>query len=244
MRSRHIFSLASAALVLSVASGAKADTTRLRVSVDELPKQNEPFEIDAKSAVLPNGAKDHSPIPKSWRKQPAGEEPIENSRCTDDRRGSVGTIYATTTTTRKIWEADGKTWLDTAFIDTTSDTIKISNAERVPLARIADGLWGYRRKAAVVLVAAQDNGFTGRGGPSWDCGINESEIAMPAGARILQSSTAAANEAIDELASWSVDGKPTPRRPRWVGVDVQILASVSKSSADETAMLNVVIKRP
>src|SRR5687767_3683963 len=111
MRSRLICSLASAALALTIAGGARAETTRLRVSVDELPKQNEPFEISAKTAVLPSGAKDHSPIPKSWRKAPeSGDEEIENSRCTDDRRGSVGTIRGSSTMTRKIWEADGKTW--------------------------------------------------------------------------------------------------------------------------------------
>ena len=243
MRSRLICSLVSVGMF--VALPAQAETTRVRIAVDELPKQNEPFEVNAKTAVLPNGARDHSPIPKTWRKQPeSGDEQIENSRCTDDRRGSVGTIYGTTTTTRKIWEADGKTWLDSADVELTWGYVDVKHADRVPLARITDGLWGYRSKNGVVLVSARDTGFIEEGG-FYECRIQDTEIAAPSGTAGINSSPQEVNDTIHSMArSFAEPGKPPKWHPAWVGVEYRILASVSKSSTDTAPMLNLVIKKP
>lgn len=249
MRSKPICSLASAvaALLALLAGDARADVTRLRVRIDELPLQDKPMKVDGKNAVLPNGARDHGPIPKSWRKQGSGTDPIEhieNARCTEDRRGSVATIYGTTTSTEKIWEADGKTWLDTADIETAWLFVEVKKAERIQLGRIADGLWGYRRKDAVVLVAARDSGFIEEGG-FYECRIGEHEISTGGGTTMVVSSPKDVNDAMDQIAkNMAEPGKAPKKHPEWTGLDVRILASVSKSSSDAAPILNVVIKKP
>lgn len=245
MRSRLICSLASAACFMAFADDARADVTRLRISVEDLPRQDTPITIDKEKAVLPNGTKDHGPIPKSWRKMPdGGDEQIENGRCTDDRRGSVGTIFGNAGSTRKIWEADGKTWIDTADIDLTWGYVEVKHAERVPLARITDGVWGFRRKDVVVLVVARDDGFVDEGG-FYQCSLQDSEIAAPAGSSVVTSSPQAVNEAIKQIAkNRAFSGLKSKWTPEWVGVEFKILASVSKSSADPTTTLSLVVKRP
>lgn len=245
MRSRLICSLASAACFTAFTCDAHADVTRLRIAVDTLPRQDNPIVVEAKSAVLPNGTKDHGPIPKSWRRMPeGGDEQMENSRCTDDRRGSVGTIFGNVGTTRKIWEADGKTWVDTADIDVTWGYVEVKHAERVPLARITDGVWGFRRKDVVVLVVARDDGFIDEGG-FYQCTLQDSEIAAPAGTSVVTSSPQAVNEAIAQIAkNRAFSGLKPKWTPEWVGVEFKILASVSKSSADPATTLSLVVKRP
>jgi hypothetical protein len=244
MRSKLIYSLVSGCSLLLLPGTANAETTRLRVAVDTLPLQSKPLEIDAKSAVLPNGAKDHGAIPKTWRKMPEDGEQMENARCTDDRRGAVGTIYGTAATVRKIWEANGKTWLDTSEIDTTWGYVEVKHAERVGLTLITEGVWGYRRKDVVVLVTAGDTGFIEEGS-FYECNIHETEIAAPAGTGIVSSSPQDVESAIRQIAmNMSEPGKPAKRAPQWVGVEFRILASVSKSSADSSPMLSLVVKRP
>lgn len=245
MRSRLICSLVSVGLLL--AGTANADVTRLRIAVDALPRQDKPLDVAPKNAVLPNGTKDHGPIPKTWRKHPESREDddqIENSRCTDDRRASVGTLYGTSGTVRKIWEADGKVWFDTASIDTTWGYVEVKQAERVPLARIADDLWGYRRKDVVVLVSARDTGFIEEGG-FYECSLSETEIAAPSGTANLVSSPTDVNDAIRQIAKNIAASDRKPKwKPEWVGVEFRILASVSKSSVDPSPMLSLVIKKP
>jgi hypothetical protein len=244
MRSKLICSLISGFSLLLLAGTASAETTRLRIAVDTLPLQNKPLEIDAKSAVMPNGAKDHGPIPKTWRKMPENGDQMENARCTDDRRGAVGTIYGTSATVRKIWESNGKSWLDTSEIDTTWGYVEVKHAERVPLALITDGVWGYRRKDVVVLVTAGDTGFIEEGS-FYECNIHESEIAAPAGTGAVHSSPQDVENAIHQLAmNMSEPGKPVKRAPPWIGVEFRILASVSKSSADSSPIVSLVVKRP
>lgn len=244
MRSRLIYSLVSAGVML--AGTANAEVTRLRVSVDDLPRQDKPMEITPKNAMLPNGTKDHGPVPKTWRKHPeSGEDDqIENSRCTDDRRASVGTLYGNSGSVMKIWEADGKSWLDSSQIDTTWGYVEVKHAERVPLARITDGVWGYRRKDVVVVVSALDIGFIEEGG-FYECTIRETEIASPSGTAIVDSSPKDVNDAIKQIARNFVDTQRKPKwKPEWTGVEMRILASVSKSSSDASTVLNLVIKKP
>ena len=250
MRSKLICSLVSAALAgagFMFAGTANAEVTRLRIAVDELPRQDKPIEVTPKNAVLPNGTKDHGPVPKTWRKHPqSGEEDdqIENSRCTDDRRASVGTLYGNSGSVMKIWEADGKVWLDSSQVDTTWGYVEVKHAERVPLARVTDGLWGYRRKDVVVLVSARDIGFIEEGG-FYECSIHETEISAPAGTAIVDSSPKDVNDAIKEIARNFADTQRKAKcKPEWTGVEVRILASVSKSSADASTLLNLVIKKP
>ena len=90
-------------VVLLGAGRAQADVTRLRISIAELPRQDKPIEIAPKDAALPNGARELVPVPKTWREQPEQGETIEGARCTDDRKGSVGTIYSGMTSTQRIW---------------------------------------------------------------------------------------------------------------------------------------------
>lgn len=244
MRSRLICSLVSAAAVFVSAREAHAEVTRLRIAVDDLPRQDEAFQVSAKSAVLPNGVRDHGAVPKSWRKAPEDGEQIENARCTDDRRASIGTLYGTSGTMQKIWEADGKTWLDRVEVDTAFGFVDVKHADRVPLARITDGVWGFRRKNTVVLVSATDTGFTDEGG-FYECTISQREIAMPAGTAVIDSSPGAVNTTIKDMARFAVEpGKAPKWKPEWVGVEYKILASVSKSSADASMTLNLVVKRP
>lgn len=247
MHSRHICSLvsmASALLVFACAGSARAEITRLRISVDELPRQDDPKEIATKSAMLPNGVKDHGAVPKSWRKMPESGEQMENARCTDDRRASVGTLYGNAGIMHKIWEADGKIWLDRADVDTSWGYVEVKHAERVPLARITDGVWGFRRKNAVVLVTAGDTGFIEEGG-FYECAIRETEIAAPAGTGLVVSAPNEVNAAMRQVAQNNAEpGKRPKWNPEWIGASYRIIASVSKSSADASTTLNLVVKRP
>lgn len=248
MRSKRIWPLASLALgfaaLIASPTEARADVTRLRVSIDDLPKQDKRLEIDSKSAVLPNGAKAYGPTPKGWRELQQDDNQIEGGHCTDDRRGSVSTIYSGKTTTMKIWEANGKTWLDEAELDVSGGIISVMHATRVPLGRITDGMWGYRAEKRVVLVAAQDNAFF-QEGSFWECRVTETEIAAPAGTAILDSSPSTANEVIKDVVKRNTEPGQKPKwQPAWVGVEFRALASVSKASTDATPMLNLVIKKP
>jgi hypothetical protein len=245
MRSKLSCWLASA--VFLCAGSAHAETTRLRIPIDDLPLQDEPIKLSAKDAVLPNGVKDHGAVPKSWRRVGSTDfDQVEHARCTDDRTGSVTTIRGESGSTAKIWEAGGKIWLDLAHIDTTWNYVEVKDPVRYPLARIADGIWGYRRANAVHLVTATDTGFIEEGG-FYACDIRETAIAAPAGTASVESSPKAVNEAIKQIAkneAFSEPKKPPKWTPEWFGVEFKIVASVSKSSADASTTLNLVVKRP
>lgn len=244
MRSRLICSLASAGFALFVACTAQADVTRLRVAIDELPLQDKETKVDPKNAVLPSGARDHGPVPKSWRVHQDSGEQMENARCEGDRRGSVSTIYGTTTWTQKIWEANGKTFLDRADIETAWLFVEVKRAVRVELARLADGLWGYRSKDTVVLVAALDTGSVDEGG-FYECSIAERQIPTAGGTTLLVSSPKEVNDALDQIAkNMAEPGKAPKWHPQWTGVELRVLASVAESSSDPKPMLNLVIKKP
>lgn len=245
MRSRLICSLSSAAfaLALALAGDARADVTRIRVAVDELPRADEGAKIEPKDAVLPNGMRDHGPVPKAWRTHDDPSDFIESSRCTDDRRGSIGTMYGTTASTQKIWEANGKAFFDDVDVETVWGYVEVKRAIRVPLARITDGLWAYRRKDSVVLVAARDTGF--EDGGFYQCRIDETELSVSGGSTVLVSSPKDVNDAMDRIAKNQVEpGKKPKPHPPWMGVELRVLASVAKSSSDASAILNVVMKKP
>lgn len=245
MRSKLICSLVSAAGGLVLAGDAHADVTRHRVVVDALPLADKPIQVEPKNAKLPNGARDHGPIPKTWRIHDSDGEQVENARCTDDRRASIATTYASMDTqAERIWEADGKTWLDTAEIGTAWMFVEVKRAERVPLGRIADGIWGYRRKDVVVLVAARDTGFVEEGG-FYECRIASQEISTGGGTTMFVSSPKDVNDALDQIAKNAAEPEKAPKwHPAWVGVELRFFASVSRSSADASPMLNLVVKKP
>lgn len=244
MRSRLICSLASAVFAMFVAADAHAETTRLRISIDDLPLQDQALKVAREAAVLPNGARHGGAVPKSWREQKQDDPQMEGARCTDGRLGSVRTIFSGNTSTSRIWEGDGKTWLDRAEVGTYWGKIDVKEAERVPLARITEGLWGYRRKSGIVLVAARDTGFREEGG-FYECTISETEIAAPAGTAVLDSSPKEVNEVIKDIAKWTAEpGKAPKWHPEWTGVEWRMLASVSQASNDARPMLNLVIKKP
>jgi len=146
--------------------------------------------------------------------------------------------------TGKVGGSNGRTGLDRVGLDTTWGYVEVKHAQRVPLARISDGVWGYRRKASVVLVTAVDIGFIEEGG-FYECTIRETEIPAPAGTSMVTSSPKDVNDAIAQIARNSAEpGKPATKAPEWTGVEFRIIASVSKSSADPSTMLNLVVKRP
>lgn len=243
MRSRLIFSLGS--VILLCAGSASAETARVRVSIEELPFVKDPVVIKGAEAVLPNGARDRGPVPKTWREPTPGEEQVdEASRCTDDRRGSVGTIYGHTASTARIWEANGKIWLDNADVDTALGVIEVKRAERVPLARVADGIFAYRRDKHVVLVAARDTGLMDHGA-FFECRVVEQWLTAPAGTVTIESSPSDANRVMRDMQKMLAENGQKPKwRPDWTGTELRVMASVSKASADPAPMLNLVIRRP
>jgi hypothetical protein len=146
--------------------------------------------------------------------------------------------------TEKIWEEAGKTWLDRAEVETKDGRVNVTSAERVPLARIADGIWGYRRKGEVAVVVARDSGFLEEGA-SWECRVAESVLAAPAGTTIIDSSPNDANLAMRERERWMREsGQKHAWHPDWSGVQLRVMASVSKAESDPAPILSLVIRRP
>jgi hypothetical protein len=230
---------------MMLSGSARAELTRVRVSVEDLPRQDEPIEIDGKNAVLPDGAREGGPVPKSWLAWEGGDSELSPSaHCTEDRRGSVGTLIEGLTSTRKIWEANGKVWLDSADIATKTGSVHVNSAERIPVARIADGIWGYRHKTDVTLLAAADIGFLEEG-TFVECRISDHTVGTPAGTAIIDSSPKDVNRVLQQQAEWMRQAKLKPKwRPEWKGVEFRAMVSVSKASSDPAPMLNVVMRTP
>jgi hypothetical protein len=225
-----------AIVVLGIASPARAETTaRLRIPVSSVPRQDEPIKIDPKNAVLPDGAREGSPLPKGWKMSVADLDDHEFGHCTDDRRASVATSGNDETSTDKIWETNGKVFLDRARVKIVDGKVHVISAERVPVVYVAESIWAFRNASTVRLVIAVDSGFFARR-VSWGCFVQEHAVAVPAGAMAIDSSP----DRVDEVLKENSDKKQAP----WKGVAVKLLVSVSKASADPEPMLNLVIKRP
>src|SRR5688572_9800909 len=71
-----------AIVLCGVTAPAHAETKRFRISVDALPRQDSPVQVSARDAVLPDGAREGAPVPKSW-KVATRETPQEAGHCTD-----------------------------------------------------------------------------------------------------------------------------------------------------------------
>jgi hypothetical protein len=225
---------------LGFVSPARADTMRVRVPLSALPRQDEPIKIDAKSAMLPDGVREGSPVPKTWRtRQDWGSD--ELGHCTDGRRGSVSSTTATETSTEKIWETNGKVFFDRARVTIADGKVHVRSAERVPVVYVSESIWAYRRGGTVRLVMARDAGVFTRA-IFWGCSVDETAVSSPVGTTATSSSPDQVNEVIKQLRAMN-DDKNVPAAP-WKGVELTLVASVSKASADAEPMLNLVIKRP
>lgn len=238
MRSKRISALAECVLALATVGQARAEetTTRLRMNADELPRVAEPWKIDPKLAVLPSGAREGGDVPASWP-TPKDDGTEEHSRCVDQRRGDVQTVYGSTTNTTRIFESGGREYLDRVTVEVKSGVVHVSEATRTPIARIADGLWAYRTKDDVRLVAAVDEGVFDRA-VFYGCSIRELSVPSPAGTASFASSASAADEVMHQMRN-----DPKRRLPPWVGTEMRVAASVSRSSADPGPMLRLVITR-
>lgn len=239
MRSKRICALAEAALVTALIRTAHADpsTARLRMNADELPLgTTEGWKIDAKLAVLPNGAREGAKVPSAW----ATTEPddvIPSSRCVDDRRGDVQAIYGGTTNTTRIFESGGKAYVDHATVEVKDGVVHVTAATRTPLARVTDDLRAYRTKDAVVLVVALDEGVFDRA-VFYGCAIREMHVASPAGTTTFVSSAEEADRVMREMK-----GDRKNELPKWIGTELTVRASVSRSSADPGPMLRLIVTR-
>jgi hypothetical protein len=227
--------------LLALASPAQAENTRVRVPVSALPRQDEPIKIDGKQAVLPDGAREGSAPPKSWR---FGSEALdyEVGHCTDGRRAAISATTSNETSTEKVWEKDGKVFLDRTRVQIAEGKVHVTSAERVPVAYVADSVWAYRRGKTVRLITAIDSGIFSRA-IFWGCSLDEIAASMPAGTTATSSSPDQVNGVIRQFLDIDDQNKKLGIAP-WKGVELTLVASVSKSSADAEPMLNLVIKRP
>jgi hypothetical protein len=223
---------------LGVVAPAQAETKRLRIPVSSIPRQDNALTIDPKHAVLPDGVREGSPVPKRWKIAQSNAFEDEFSHCTDGRRASVASSSNTETGTEKIWEANGKVFFDRARVKVEDGKIHVLSAERVPVVYVDENIWAYRTASTVRVVFARDSGVNDRA-VFWGCFVEETWIASPTGAATMESSPERVNEVIRQLSH----EVPT-RAPSWKGVTLNVLASVSKASADTEPMLNLVIRRP
>ncbi len=239
MRSKRICALVETVLALALAGEAHAEptTTRLTVNAAELPLASpEGWKIDPKLAVLPGGVREGARPPSSWPL--ANDEGTnEHSRCLDDRRGAVEAAYGGTTYTTRIFESGGKEYLDRATVETKGGTVHVTDAFRTPVVRVAAGVWAYRTKEGVQLVTAVDEGMFDHA-VFYGCAIREQGITSPAGTTTMVSSAEDADRVMREMR-----GDRKRALPRWIGVDMTVHASVSRSSADPGPMLRVIVTR-
>ena len=64
MRAKSL--VATVAFIASLNGAARAETTRVRIPIDQLPRQETPTMLAAREVVLPDGAREGGPPPKSW----------------------------------------------------------------------------------------------------------------------------------------------------------------------------------
>lgn len=225
---------------LGVAGPAQADTSRVRVPVSSLPRQDEPIKVDAANAMLPNGVREGSAAPKTWKLGVEGSMVDEASNCTDDRRASVGRSGSNETNTEKIWESNGKVFFDRARVRVEDGKVHVLSAERVPVVYVSESVWAYRKTDTVRLVFARDSGTFSRA-IFFGCAVEEISVASPAGTLLIESSPEQVADVIRQVRQ--MDEKKGPPPP-WKGAAFDLFATVSKASADAEPMMNLVIKRP
>ena len=229
-----------AIVLLGITPPAQAETKRLRVPVSSLPRQDQSIKVDPKYAVLPDGVRHGSPIPKSWKSTRLEQFADALGHCTDDRRGAVSSSAGDEAGTEKIWEKDGKIFYDRARVKIEDGKINVIAAERIPVVYLSESIWGYRNGNTLRLVMARDSGVFSRA-IFWGCAVDETALAFPVGTATVTSSADevnAVNKQVREL------NEPQRKIPMWKGVELTVVATVSKASADPEPMLNLVIKRP
>lgn len=232
------------AIALSFTSTpADAETKRVRVPVSSLPRQNDALEIEPKSAVLPDGAREGSPAPKSWRRAPGETLGDGAGHCTDGRRASVGSAGDDDLVdTQKVWEANGKIFFDRANVKIQDGKVHVVSASRVAIAYVTESAWAYRKAEDVIIVTARDFGVFSRV-VLFGCLLEERTLRLPTAASTISSSPEEVDGVLDQLLGRGEVAKNTGRAP-WKGVAFTMLASVSKASADPEPMLNLVITQP
>jgi hypothetical protein len=218
---------------------AQAETKRARIPLSSIPKQDSPATIRAADAVLPDGAREGSAVPASWKFVQWGAYWVENAHCTDDRRGSVLTGDPTehTTSTDRVWEANGKTFVDRARVKIEGGKVHVVSAQRLEVAHLTDAIWAYRRGAFVVLVVARDTGVNGKA-ISFGCALDEVDLGFP-GSVSIESRPDLAKQVQDAFREEAA--RPPPP---WKGRKLTALVTTSKSSADAEAMLGFVVQTP
>lgn len=229
-----------AIVVLGITPPAQAETKRVRVPVSSLPRADQPIVVDPKNAVLPDGARHGAPAPRRWKVTEQESSAEESSRCTDDRRASLTAMSSLEGSAEKIWEKDGKVFLDRTRVKIEEGKVVVTSAERVPLVFVADNIWAYRNGKELRLVMARDFGVFWRA-IFYGCEVDETPIAFPTGTTIATSSPDQVNTVIKQIRE-VVD--PSRKVTPWKGVELKVVATVSKASADPEPMLNLVIKRP
>jgi hypothetical protein len=226
---------------LGVGGPANAETSRVRVPISSLPRQDEPIKVEPRNAMLPNGAREGSPVPKTWRVNVEGSMANETGSCTDDRRASVGTSSSNETNTEKIWESEGKVFFERARVKVEDGKVHVISAERVPVVYVSESIWAYRKGPDTVrLVFARDSGMFSRA-IFYGCSVDEIAVAAPTGTLTIDSSPEQVDEVIRQV--WEMESKG-PKRGPWKGTAFTLFATVSKASADAEPMMNVIIKRP
>ena len=234
------------AIVLSgVSPPAHAETKRVRIPVSSLPMTKEPPKIAHHDEVmLPDGVRHGSPLPKSWKVQASVVSDIEEyAHCTDGRRASVGTIGANgEAATDKIWETNGKVFLDHARIKVEDGKVHVVEAQRVPVVYVSEAMWAYRDDIGIRLLAARDGGMFSRA-IFYGCSLDTMILSTPSSV-VFGSDPEATTEVMNRVMNLNADGQTKQRPRRWQGVAFSVLASVSKATADAETMLNVVINQP
>lgn len=105
---------------------------------------------------------------------------------------------------------------------------------------VSESIWAYRNGNTLRLVMARDTGVFSRA-IFWGCSVDETILAFPTGTVTATSSAEQINVVIKQLRDVA-DGQR--KVPPWKGVELTVVATVSKASADPEPMLSLVIRRP
>jgi len=227
------------ALVLLSARSAEAERRRARIALADLPRLDVPAKIAAADAKLPDSAREGAAPPRAWQLGSDADE-MQPFHCTDDRRASVTKMATHSAEMDTIWERDGKSFLDHAYVEAKDGRIHVREATRREVTRVVAGAWAYRANDVVIVLSASDSGRFDAKWAFFGCRIQEAVLPLAPGATTIASSPDMANDARIGILGSSYPRSAALGRP-WKGVAYQMLATVSKSSADRGMMLSVVM---
>lgn len=227
-------SLLTLIVFMGISPLARGETTRVRVPLTALPRDNL-FDIPGKDAVLPDGVREGSPVPRSWRVERVDEQ--EYGHCTDARRGSVAIVRNDNTYTQRVWQSSTDAFIDAAEVHVVDGKAHVIGASRKRIAAVTATVWAYKKGDTVAVITALDTGVNAKA-VSFGCSLEEIIVNFPG------ASTFASRPDDAEAVRRAYGAYPGSRRERWAGQAFTALATVSKASSDPEPMFSFLLRAP